>query len=69
MRFHFPLGKVGQVPSGHRKVSVIRMIKKVSGGYRVLSEKGKNLGGPYKTKKEAEKRLKQVEFFKHQKGG
>ena len=41
------------------------MIKKVSGGYRVLSEKGKNLGGPYKTKKEAEKRLKQVEFFKH----
>jgi len=44
------------------------MIKKVSGGYRVLSERGKNLGGPYKTKKEAEKRLKQVEFFKH-KGG
>jgi len=27
--------------------------------------KGKNLGGPYKTKKEAEKRLRQVEFFKH----
>lgn len=45
------------------------MIKKVSGGYRVLSEKGKTLGGPYKTKKEAEKRLKQVEFFKHKKGG
>jgi hypothetical protein len=41
------------------------MIKKVSGGYKVLSEKGKNLGGPYKTKKEAEKRLRQVEFFKH----
>jgi hypothetical protein len=45
------------------------VIKKVSGGYSVLSEKGKNLGGPYKTKKEAEKRLKQVEFFKHKKGG
>ncbi len=44
------------------------MIKKVSSGYRVLSEKGKNLGGPYKTKKEAEKRLKQVEFFKHKRG-
>ena len=43
------------------------MIKKVAGGYKVLSEKGKNLGGPYKTKKEAEKRLRQVEFFKHQK--
>jgi hypothetical protein len=43
------------------------MIKKVAGGYKVVSEKGKNLGGPYKTKKEAEKRLKQVEYFKHSK--
>jgi hypothetical protein len=41
------------------------MIKKVLDGYRVISEKGKNLGGPYKTRKEAEKRLKQVEYFKH----
>jgi hypothetical protein len=46
----------------------VTMIKKVEGGYKVLSEKGKNLGGPYKTKKEAEKRLQQVEFFKHKKG-
>jgi len=46
------------------------MIKKVAGGYKVLSEKGKNLGGPYKTKKEAEtsrifqarQRLKRVRF-------
>jgi len=30
------------------------MIKKVKGGYKVLSEKGKNLGGPYKTKQGAE---------------
>jgi hypothetical protein len=45
------------------------MIKKVKEGYKVLSEKtGKNLGGPYKTKAEAEKRLRQVEFFKHRKG-
>lgn len=44
------------------------MIKKVKGGYRVLSSKGKNLGGPYKTKEEAQKRLRQVEFFKHNKG-
>jgi hypothetical protein len=44
------------------------MIKKVKGGYKVLSEKkGKNLGGPYKSKAEAEKRLRQVEFFKHRK--
>jgi hypothetical protein len=43
------------------------MIRKVKDGYKVLSEKGKNLGGPYKTKAEAEKRLRQVEFFKHHK--
>jgi hypothetical protein len=44
------------------------MIKKVSGGYKVVSKKGKNLGGPYKTKAEAQKRLRQVEFFKRVKG-
>jgi len=44
------------------------MIRKTSGGYKVLSEKGKNLGGPYKSKAEAQKRLRQVEFFKHKKG-
>jgi hypothetical protein len=43
------------------------MIKKVSGGYKVLSSKGKNLGGPYRTRAEALKRLRQVEFFKRQK--
>jgi hypothetical protein len=43
------------------------MIKKVSGGYRVLSSKGRNLGGPYKTKAEALKRLRQVELFKRKK--
>ncbi|MFZ3216661.1 MAG: hypothetical protein WA192_11430 [Candidatus Acidiferrales bacterium] len=45
------------------------MIKKVKGGYKVVSEtSGKNLGGPYKTREEAVKRLRQVEFFKHRKG-
>ena len=40
------------------------MIKKVKAGYKVVSEKtGKNLGGPYKTREEAAKRLRQVEFF------
>jgi len=34
-------------------------------GWHVLSEKGKNLGGPYKSKAEAVKRLRQVEYFKH----
>ena len=41
------------------------MIRKVKGGFRVVSEAGKNLGGPYPTKKQAEKRLQQVEWFKH----
>jgi hypothetical protein len=45
----------------------IDMIKKVPGGYKVLSSKGKNLGGPYKTRGEALKRLRQVEFFKRKK--
>ena len=44
------------------------MIRKTKEGYKVLSEKGKNLGGPYKSRAEAQKRLRQVEFFKHRKG-
>jgi hypothetical protein len=44
------------------------MIKKVKGGYQVVSSKGKNLGGPYRTLELAKKRLRQVEFFKHRKG-
>lgn len=41
------------------------MIKKSGGGYKVTSESGKNLGGPYPSKSQADKRLKQVEYFKH----
>jgi hypothetical protein len=45
------------------------MIIKVKGGYEVVSETtGRNLGGPYKTRAEALKRLRQVEYFKHHKG-
>ena len=40
------------------------MIKKLRNGYRVVSSRDKNLGGPYKTLEEAKKRLRQVEFFK-----
>jgi hypothetical protein len=43
------------------------MIRKVKEGYKVVSTKGKNLGGPYKTLAAAKKRLRQVEFFKHKK--
>jgi hypothetical protein len=40
------------------------MIRKAQGGYRVLSESGRNMG-TYRTKAEAEKRLRQIEMFKH----
>lgn len=40
------------------------MIVKKKTGYHVESMAGKNLGGPYKTRAEAEKRLAQVEFYK-----
>jgi len=43
------------------------MIVKRKNGYFVRSEEGKNLGGPYKSRLEAMRRLKQVEFFKHKK--
>lgn len=43
------------------------MIKKTGKGYQVKSEGGKNLSKPNLTKGEAEKRLRQVEYFKHKK--
>lgn len=41
------------------------MIRKTSKGRQVVSHSGKPLSKPNLTKAEAEKRLKQVEFFKH----
>jgi ClpP class serine protease len=46
-------------------MSAQAVIKKEEKGWVVYSENGKRLGGPYKTKEEAEKRLQQVEYFKH----
>lgn len=43
------------------------MIRKVKGGYQVVSEKGKNLSGVLKTRKEAQDRLREIEYFKHKK--
>lgn len=40
------------------------MIKKVRGGYRLVSHTGKNLG-TFATHEEAMHREKQVNFFKH----
>ncbi len=44
------------------KNAVIRKLP--NGDYRVLSEKGRNLG-TYDSKSEAKKRLQQIEYFKH----
>lgn len=45
-------------------------IVKVGRGFEVHAEHGshRNLGGPYASKAEAVKRLRQVEYFKHHKG-
>ena len=43
------------------------MIRKVSGGYKVYSEKGKPLSRVYPTKSQAETRLAQIERFKNKK--
>ena len=45
----------------------VNVIVKEGGKWYVKSEKGKNLGGPYDSKSEAEDRLKEVEKFKHMK--
>lgn len=42
-------------------------IKKTDSGYKLVSKSGKNLGTS-KTKAGAEKREKQVNYFKHKKG-
>jgi hypothetical protein len=42
------------------------MIRKIKGGYRVVSHKGRNMG-TYTTLAAAKKRLQQIEYFKHAK--
>ena len=41
------------------------MIVKRQDGYHVISSEGKNLGGAYGSPEAAQKRLAQVEMFKH----
>jgi len=43
------------------------MIKKTKSGYEVTSESGKRLSKTNLTHKEAVKRLRQIEYFKHKK--
>jgi len=44
------------------------MIKRIGGKYVVLSETTGRRFGTYETLAEAERRLRQIEFFKHVKG-
>ena len=41
------------------------MIRKTPKGYVVVSKTGKKLGGPYPSRKAAQRRLQQIEYFKH----
>lgn len=43
------------------------MIAKTNKGYVVESESGKVLSKPYPTRKQAEKRLSEIEYFKSKK--
>ena len=52
-----------------RKRSIIKsivMIKKIGSKYVVVAESGRQMG-TYNTKKEAETRLREIEFFKEKK--
>jgi len=44
------------------------MIKKSGSQYQVQSESGKPMG-KYRSRAEAELRIRQIEYFKHKKGG
>jgi hypothetical protein len=46
----------------------VRMIKKINGRYVVVSETTGRRFGTYDTRAEAERRLRQIEFFKHLRG-
>lgn len=45
------------------------MVRKTKDGWVVLSKEGKKLGGPYRSEKRANERLKQIEYFKHEDKG
>ena len=45
------------------------MIRKIGGKYVVISESTGRRFGAYATREEAEKRLRQIEMFKHMRAG
>ena len=44
------------------------MVRKKNGKWYVYSHKGKKLGGPYASRAEAVKRLRQIEYHKRRNG-
>jgi len=63
----FPPSKVSQPHNNPNDAITMNIISKEGKKWYVRSKNGKNLGGPYNTKEEAEDRLKEVEVFKHMK--
>lgn len=61
-RFAFALSKIDKTGA----IKITSKVVKKDDGWHVMSEEGKNLGGPYDSKEKADKRLRQVEYFKHQ---
>jgi hypothetical protein len=61
----FSVNEIKEIQHNNTNVSLQEVVTKEDDGFHVRSKKGKNLGGPYKSKKQATKRLKQVEYFKH----
>lgn len=47
------------------ELGIIARISQKEDGWHVYAETGKHLGGPYESKEAAQKRLQQVEMFKH----
>lgn len=58
------LANIYEIRCNQNLVKLAKIRKMPDGKYRVLSQTGKNLG-TYKSRKGAERRLKQVEYFKH----
>lgn len=58
-----PMGKVHRRRKSKKKIA--ERIRKQGNKYVVQSEDGSRNFGTYTSRKEAEKRLRQVEYFKH----
>lgn len=66
-RGHLKKLKQLQIKLESKSLSLGDVIRKKPEGFVIYSEKGKRLSKAYPSKEEAEKRLKQIEMFKHMK--